>query len=80
MNYLLPVINSNNNIELAKDEVENIITQQIIISQLAPGISFKDTNDMDNYERTFVFKKLVQIEKDKNDAKIKAIEDAKQKR
>lgn len=81
MNYLLPV-NSvyDRDIKLAKNEFENIITQQIIISQLANGISFEDTNNMDNYERNLIFKKIMEMEKEKNEAKLKAIEEAKAKR
>lgn len=82
MNYLLPA----NKYQLQKDfdgdrqEFENIITQQIIISQLSNGITYKDTEEMDNYERTFIFKKLIQMKKEENDAKLRAIEEAKQQR
>lgn len=34
---------------------------------------------MDSYERVFIFKKLMQMEQEKNEAKIKAIEKAKQR-
>lgn len=60
-----------------KAEVENILTQQLLICQLSNGISYTDTENMDVYERTFIFKKLIQMEKEKNDAKLKAIEAAK---
>lgn len=81
MNYLLPVNNVyDKDITMAKKEFENIITQQIIISQLASGISFEDTNNMDNYERNLIFKKIMEMEKEKNEAKLKAIEEAKAKR
>lgn len=81
MNYLLPVNNVyDKDITMAKKEFENIITQQIIISQLANGISFEDTNNMDNYERNLIFKKIMEMEKEKNEAKLKAIEEAKAKR
>lgn len=83
MNYLLPV----NNIEITEDELyyikqelDSILTQQILISQLSNGITYQDTENMDNYERTFIFKKLIQLEQDKNEAKLKAIENAKQNR
>jgi hypothetical protein len=79
VNYLLPVNNtSQEDVEFNKEEVENIITQQIIISQLAKGISFEDTNNMDAYERSFVVKKLIQMENEKNEAKLKAMEQSKQ--
>lgn len=83
MNYLLPV----NNTEITEDELyyikqelDSILTQQILISQLSNGITYQDTENMDNYERTFIFKKLIQLEQDKNEAKLKAIENAKQNR
>ena len=84
MNYLHPVNNpfvyeNENQFLIIKDNVEDILTQQIIISQLSSGITYKDTEEMDSYERIFIFKKLVQMEKDKNEAKLKAIENMKQK-
>lgn len=79
MNYLLPVnkLSSNTLDDMNKAEVENILTQQLLICQLSNGISYTDTENMDVYERTFIFKKLIQMEKEKNDAKLKAIEAAK---
>ena len=79
MNYLLPVnkLNSNTLDNINKKDVENILTQQLLICQLSNGISYTDTENMDVYERTFIFKKLIQMEKEKNDAKLKAIEAAK---
>ena len=84
MNYLRPVNNpfvyeNENQFLVIKDNVEDILTQQIIISQLSSGITYKDTEEMDSYERIFIFKKLVQMEKDKNDAKLRAIENMNQK-
>lgn len=67
-------------LEDRKELLDNILTQQIIISQLSNGISYKDTEEMDAYERSFVFRKLLAIEKEKNDAKLKAIEEAKNKK
>lgn len=82
MNYLLPVIrlNTATDIKYNKSDLENIITQQIIISQLSNGITYSDTENMDTYERTFIFKKLLQLEQQKNNAKLKAIENARNKR
>ena len=82
MNYLLPVIKYSNDNDLhnTKLELDNILTQQIIISQLSNGITYQDTENMDSYERNFIFKKLVQMEQEKNDAKLRAIENAKQNR
>lgn len=67
-------------LEDRKELLDNILTQQIIISQLSNGISYKDTEEMDAYERSFIFRKLLAIEKEKNDAKLKAIEEAKNKK
>lgn len=82
MNYLIPVSRklTEEEQQYIKEDFENILTQQIIISQLSNGISYQDTENMDNYERIFIFKKLIDMKKEENDAKLKAIEDAKQKR
>ncbi len=82
MNYLIPVSRklTKEEQQYIKEDFENILTQQIIISQLSNGISYQDTENMDNYERIFIFKKLIDMKKEENDAKLKAIEDAKQKR
>lgn len=81
MNYLIPVSRklTKEEQQYIKEDFENILTQQIIISQLSNGISYQDTENMDNYERIFIFKKLIDMKKEENDAKLKAIEDAKQK-
>lgn len=79
-NYLRPVNNlftSDVQIDYAKTELDNILTQSVIISQMSNGISYKDVEDMDEYERVFILKKIIQMEKDKLDAKKRAIEEAK---
>ena len=60
-----------------REDVENIITQQLVISQLSNGISYQDTENMDNFERVFIYKKLIEMKKEENEAKLKAIEEAK---
>lgn len=82
MNYLIPVNRklSNEELDYIKEDLENIMTQQIIISQLSNGITYADTENMDSYERNFIFKKIMEMEKEKNDAKLKAIQDVKNKR
>lgn len=82
MNYLIPVNRklSNEELDYIKEDLENIMTQQIIISQLSNGITYTDTENMDSYERNFIFKKIMEMEKEKNDAKLKAIQDVKNKR
>lgn len=81
MNYLIPVNRklTEKEKEYIKEDFENILTQQIIISQLSNGISYQDTENMDNYERVFIFKKLIEMKKEENDIKLKAIEDAKKR-
>ena len=78
MNYSLPVKNksSKKDIENAKYQVFNIIDQQIIITQLDNGISYQDTENMDDFERTYILDKLIEMKKEELDLKKKAIEKA----
>ena len=80
MNYLHPVNRklTKEEIEFIKEDVENILTQEIIISQLSNGISYSHIENMDSYERNYIFSKLIQMKKEENDAKLQAIENAKQ--
>ena len=81
MNYSNPVTKTkeeeSKDIELIKENLEKILDEQIIISQLAKGITFEDTNNMDAYERGYIVRKLIQMKKDENEAKQKAIESMK---
>lgn len=68
MNYSHPVHSIELNqevIDIRKEEVEGIIDQQIIISKLG-NITFTDTDNMDTYERVYVFKKLMAMKKEEN--------------
>ena len=68
MNYLHPVHSIELNqevIDIRKEEVESILDQQIIISKLG-NITFTDTDNMDTYERLYVFKKLMAMKKEEN--------------
>lgn len=68
MNYSHPVHSiqlSQEVIDIRKEEVEGIIDQQIIISKLG-NITFTDTDNMDTYERLYVFKKLMAMKKEEN--------------
>lgn len=47
---------------------------------MAKGITFQDTENMDEYERLYVISKLIQLKKEENEAKQKAIEAAKARR
>lgn len=78
MNYSIPVNNlfttiSDKEINEKKETLESILTQQIIISQLSNGITFADTENMDEFERAFIFKKLLAMRKDEIEAKQEAM-------
>lgn len=62
-----------------KEDLNDILNQQIIICQLSSGISFEDTNNMDEYERIYVINKLIELKKEENEAKRKALDNAKNK-
>ncbi len=61
-------------------DLENIIDSQIMIIQLGKGITYEDTENMDSFERSYIFKKLLKMKKDENEAKQKAMNEAKNKR
>lgn len=68
MNYSHPVHSiqlSQEVIDIRKEEVESVLDQQIIISKLG-NITFTDTDNMDTYERVYVFKKLMAMKKEEN--------------
>ena len=68
MNYSHPVHSIELNqevIDIRKEEVESVLDQQIIISKLG-NITFTDTDNMDTYERLYVFKKLMAMKKEEN--------------
>lgn len=82
MNYLIPVNSLDNKIssrqlEINKSDLEDIITQQIMISQLSNGISYADTENMDEYERIFIIKKLIALKKEEINAKKEALKNNK---
>lgn len=84
MNYFLPAINpqytpSEEEQGYYKDIYEDIITQQIIISKLSTGISYSDTDNMDTLERILVYRKVMQMQQEENEAKMKAIQESKRK-
>ena len=82
MNYLIPVYRrelKKEEILFIKDDLNAILDQQIVISQLSNGITYQDTENMDEYERSYIFSKLVRMKQDEIEAKQKAYEEAKQK-
>lgn len=60
-------------IDETKSILDNILTQQIIISKLS-SITYQDTEQMDDYERRFIFEKLIQMKKEEDEIKLKALQ------
>lgn len=82
MNYLIPVykvIPDKEIIHFYKEQLDNILDQQIIISQLSSGFTYQDTENMDNYERAYILQKLLQLKKEEVEAKQKALDNIKNK-
>lgn len=78
MNYSAPVYNrdlSKKDIQVLKEQVDEIIDQQIIICQMSNGITYQDTENMDEYERLYIISKLIQMRKDENEAKQRAYDE-----
>lgn len=78
MNYLIPVTKLNNlynksNIQYMKEDLDTILTQEVLITYLSNGISYNDIESMDEYERIYIFNKLIQLKKEENEAKQEAI-------
>lgn len=65
---------------MVRDEYETVLNQQILIVKLGEGFTFKDTEDMDAYERMFVLRKLMEMKKQENEMKEKAIQQMKNKK
>ena len=71
---------SEKHLQYIKEDIETIMDEQILISQLSQGITYQDTENMDTYERSYILGKLIQLEKDKIEAKKNAIQEAQNKR
>ena len=85
MNYLIPVYRAvtkldNKKIRFFKQELDYILDQQVMITKLSNSFSYQDTQEMDEYERVYVLKKLIQMRKEENEAKEKAIAEARNKK
>ena len=85
MNYSIPVYRANNKLDIDKirwykDELNRILDQQIMITKLSNSFSYQDTEEMDEYERIYILKKLIQMRKEENEAKEKAIAEARNKK
>lgn len=46
---------------------------------MSNGISYQDTENMDEYERTYILNKLIQMKKDEIEARERAINEARNK-
>ena len=82
MNYLIPVKRISNKEKFNvwdKRTLDDILDQQIMISQLSTAFTFADTDGMDNYERNYILQRLIELKKEENEVKKKAIEDMKNK-
>ena len=82
MNYLIPVykvIPDKEIIHFYKEQLDNILDQQIISSQLSSGFTYQDTEKMENYEKTYILQKLLQLKKEEVEAKQKALDNIKNK-
>ena len=85
MNYLIPVYRAvtkldNKKIRFFKQELDYILDHQVMITKLSNSFSYQDTQEMDEYERVYVLKKLIQMRKEENEAKEKAIAEARNKK
>ena len=60
-------------LQYRKEDLDNILTQEVLITYLSNGISYTDIENMDEFERLFIINKLIKIKKDENDAKQEAI-------
>lgn len=67
-------------LQYSKLQLDDILDQQIVISQLSTAYSFSDTDNMDEYERVYTLNKLIQLKKEENEAKKKALEQARNSR
>ena len=68
MSYLIPVFRASfklnlDKIKWYKEELNRILDQQIMITKLSNSFTFQDTQEMDEYERIYVLKKLIQSRK-----------------
>lgn len=80
MNYSIPVYSmslTDERIEIYKERLNDILDQQIIISQLSNGITYQDTENMDEYERVYVMSKLLRMKQDEIEAKQQAYDEMK---
>lgn len=82
MNYSIPVYKKElqkADIQFIKEHLNDILDQQVIISQMSNGITYQDTENMDEYERVYVLSKLIEMKKEEVEARQKAYDEMKNK-
>lgn len=82
MNYSIPVYKKElqkADIQFIKEHLNDILDQQVIISQMSNGITYQDTENMDEYERVYILSKLIEMKKEEVEARQKAYDEMKNK-
>ena len=82
MNYSIPVYKKElqkADIQFIKEHLNDVLDQQVIISQMSNGITYQDTENMDEYERVYILSKLVEMKKEEVEARQKAYDEMKNK-
>ena len=67
MNYSIPVYKKElqkADIQFIKEHLNDVLDQQVIISQMSNGITYQDTENMDEYERVYILSKLIEMKKE----------------
>ena len=65
--------------QFIKEHLDDILDQQVIISQMSNGITYQDTENMDEYERVYILSKLIEMKKEEVEARQKAYDEMKNK-
>ena len=65
--------------QFIKEHLDDILHQQVIISQMSNGITYQDTENMDEYERVYILSKLIEMKKEEVEARQKAYDEMKNK-
>jgi hypothetical protein len=82
VNYSIPVYKKElqkADIQFIKEHLNDVLDQQVIISQMSNGITYQDTENMDEYERVYILSKLIEMKKEEVEARQKAYDEMKNK-
>ena len=82
MNYSIPVYKKElqkADIQFIKEHLNDVLDQQVIISQMSNGITYQDTENMDEYERVYILSKLIEMKKEEVEARQKSYDEMKNK-